>query len=311
LSSEEVSNVAAISLLAIIILAFWTTLVLSNDILTIALVQVAILMGFYIYLLRKDLDRARRDLQSCKVRLKEAGSDDPETVDHPCSTPARPPADAVGAAPPEAVGATPAEGPATITSSPVRIETAPAVATVIPEDAACRDTVDDCRDNFEIGKAFEDYALRLFPRENFNIIHKTVGGADLDGRFTEDCVYPDYKFRDRTTGRTFWVECKYRSRRNERGSISWTDPDHLQKYKKIRRETRTPVYVLVGVGGSPDHPDELLFFDLDKRGYATLFHSIQGEIAIEDRPYGSLADLLRNQTRSHPQMDSSRSMISE
>ena len=89
-------------------------------------------------------------------------------------------------------------------------------------------------DPYKRGKQFEDWALRLFPAESFNIIHKTVGGADLDGRYTEDCVYPDYKFRDRATGKEFWVECKYRSHRGEKGSLEWTDQIHLQRYKRIR-----------------------------------------------------------------------------
>lgn len=147
-------------------------------------------------------------------------------------------------------------------------------------------------DPYKIGKTFEDYALYLFPEDSFNIIHKTVGCADLNGRYTEDCVYPDYKFRDRRTGKEFWVECKYRSHRGEKGSIEWTDPTHLQRYKRIRRETGTKVYVLIGLGGTPDEPNELLFFDLDKAGYSTLFYSIQKDMRIESRPYGSLDEMI-------------------
>ena len=146
-------------------------------------------------------------------------------------------------------------------------------------------------DPYKIGKTFEDYALRLFPAEGFNIVHKTVGGADLDGRYTEDCIYPDYKFRDRATHREFWVECKYRSHRGEKGSIEWTDQLHLQRYKRIRKETGLKVYILIGLGGYPDEPEELLFFDLDKSGYATLFYSIQKNMKIEDRPYTSLKEI--------------------
>lgn len=146
-------------------------------------------------------------------------------------------------------------------------------------------------DPYKIGKTFEDYALRLFPAESFNIVHKTVGGADLDGRYTEDCIYPDYKFRDRATRQEFWVECKYRSHRGEKGVVEWTDQPHLQRYKRIRRETGIPVFVLIGLGGYPDEPDELLFFNLDKAGYATIFYSVQKDMALEDRPYGCLGEM--------------------
>ena len=146
-------------------------------------------------------------------------------------------------------------------------------------------------DPYKRGKQFEDWALRLFPAESFNIIHKTVGGADLDGRYTEDCVYPDYKFRDRKTRTEFWVECKYRSHRGEKGNLEWTDMPHLQRYKRIRKETEIPVFILIGIGGNPDDPEELLFFNLDKAGYATLFYSIQKDMRLEPKPYRSLGEM--------------------
>ena len=146
------------------------------------------------------------------------------------------------------------------------------------------------QDPYRTGKQFEDWALYLFPAESFNIIHKTVGGADLNGRFTEDCVNPDYKFRDLATNEEFWVECKYRSHRGEKGNLEWTDDERLQRYKEIRRRTGTPVYVLIGLGGRPDDPEELFFFNLDELGYKTLFYGTQNQIRIGKHPYGSLAE---------------------
>ena len=146
-------------------------------------------------------------------------------------------------------------------------------------------------DPYKRGKQFEDWALYLFPAESFNIIHKTVGGADLDGRYTEDCIYPDYKFRDRATGKEFWVECKYRSHRGEKGSLEWTDQIHLQRYKRIRKETGIPVFILIGLGGYPDDPEELLFFNLDKAPYATLFYSIQSDMQTYPTAYHSLKEM--------------------
>lgn len=147
-------------------------------------------------------------------------------------------------------------------------------------------------DPYKRGKQFEDWALKLFPAESFNIIHKTVGGADLDGRYTEDCIYPDYKFRDKFTGREFWVECKYRSHRGEKGNLEWTDQVHLQRYKRIRKETNIPIFILIGIGGFPDDPEELLFFNLDRAPYATLFYSIQKNMTIPIRPYSCLDEII-------------------
>lgn len=148
------------------------------------------------------------------------------------------------------------------------------------------------KDNYQRGKEFEDWALYLFPAESFNIIHKTVGGADLDGRYTEDCIYPDYKLRDKKTRTEFWVECKFRSRRGEKGSLEWTDYKHLQRYKRIREEFGIKLYILIGIGGTPDDPNEILFFDLDKMPYYNLFYSVQNDMRREIRPYNSLKELI-------------------
>lgn len=147
-------------------------------------------------------------------------------------------------------------------------------------------------DPYKKGKIFEDYALCLFPQRSFNIIHKTVGGADLEGRYTEDCVNPDYKFRDLKTKQEFWVECKYRSRRGAKGVLEWTDYKHLQRYKAIQKESKIPIYILVGVGGEPDSPEELLFFKLDDLPYYSLYYSVQKEITIESKPYDCLDDMI-------------------
>lgn len=149
-------------------------------------------------------------------------------------------------------------------------------------------------DPYKRGKIFEDYALYLFPQRSFNIIHKTVGGADLEGRYTEDCIYPDYKFRDLKTRQEFWVECKYRSHRGEKGALEWTDYKHLQRYKAIQEESKIPIYILVGVGGRPDSPEELLFFKLDDLPYYSLYYSVQKDITIESRPYDNLRDMTKN-----------------
>lgn len=146
-------------------------------------------------------------------------------------------------------------------------------------------------DPYKRGKMFEDWALCLFPAKHFNIIHKTVGGADLDGRYTEDCVNPDYKFRDRATGQEFWVECKFRSHRGEKGNVTWTDMKHLNRYKQIQQESGIPLFVLVGIGGEPDDPNELLFFNLDKAGYTRIFYSVQGDMALEIKPHTSLGEM--------------------
>lgn len=144
---------------------------------------------------------------------------------------------------------------------------------------------------YDVGKKFEDYVMELFPAKHFNIVHKTVGAADLNGRFTEDCVYPDYKFRDLETGRTFWIECKYRSHYERDGSVTWTDDKHLEKYKDIQKKTGTKIYIILGVGGKPSRPEKMYCFDLDRNGFKTLYPSRLRQQEIRHLQFWSLREL--------------------
>lgn len=144
---------------------------------------------------------------------------------------------------------------------------------------------------YQIGKQFEDYVLNLFPEAHFSIIHKTVGAADLHGRKTEDCIYPDYKFRDKSSSIPFWVECKYRSSRVNDGSVVWTDRDHLERYQNIQKESKTKVYVILGLGGKPDNPDSLYLFDTECIRYPKLYPSTLRKCQIQKHPIKNLNEM--------------------
>ena len=141
-----------------------------------------------------------------------------------------------------------------------------------------------------VGKQFEDYVYSMFPPDRFECTHRTVGAAELNGGCRPDCYLPDLRFKDRATGREFWVECKYRSYRVD-GSIVWADQKLLNRYIGIRMESRLKVYVMIGLGGDPSRPRELFLVDLDDTHYTELYRSKQARSEVQVRRFGSLADL--------------------
>ena len=115
--------------------------------------------------------------------------------------------------------------------------------------------------SYEKGEDFEKFVLDMFPEKYFKIVFATARKSDLHGRGMEMCRYPDFQLRDKTTDKTFWIECKYRARMF-RGKIFWCSDVQMDNYWDVQRETNTDVYVAIGVGGMPNSPEEVAFFQL-------------------------------------------------
>lgn len=112
-------------------------------------------------------------------------------------------------------------------------------------------------DNFEKGHLFENFIVTLFNKNKYRL---TVWRSDKkasNGVFPESNSYPDLEFR--TIGRgsySFAVECKWRAGFYN-GQIFWATTEQQFTYSKYSRENRIPVFVAIGVGGTPDNPEKL------------------------------------------------------
>lgn len=146
------------------------------------------------------------------------------------------------------------------------------------------------RDYYQMGAEFEDYVMDLFPADKFDLLHRTIGQAQV-GRYVEDCTYPDLKFRSCDNWYHFWVECKYRSRLEPNGNLIWTDNEHLDRYLQIFWETGVEVFVIIGVGGSPKRPNHLHLISLRNTAYKEIFASVLKRAEIDGEPFESIADL--------------------
>ncbi|WP_400259971.1 hypothetical protein [Candidatus Methanomassiliicoccus intestinalis] len=145
--------------------------------------------------------------------------------------------------------------------------------------------------NYQKGVDFENYVLDLFPEQYFSLIQRSLTYDPFSNRRFEACLNPDFKLRDKSNGSAFWIECKYRSGTAPDGSIDWCTYEKMMKYKDIREKTKTKVYVIIGVQGTPSNPYNLLCFDLDDMKYTKLYRSTCQKTEIDKKQFYSLENL--------------------
>lgn len=112
------------------------------------------------------------------------------------------------------------------------------------------------------GYQFEKYIALLFPTDIWVIVDKTRDFSKVLKRRVESDTNPDFTFRHIKTDRIFAVECKYRSY-FYKGGVEW-DKRKGENYRIYSRRHGLPVFVAIGIGGSPKSPKRLFFCPLDR-----------------------------------------------
>ena len=128
-------------------------------------------------------------------------------------------------------------------------------------------------DSFVVGLRFEDYVEDLFSKKYFSVAEKTHSTETNKERYVESSMNPDFVFRYIPSGEMFAVECKYRSRLNG-GMLNWTNPKQLKRYQKFSQERKMPVFIVIGLGGDDDAPDEMFNIPLEEAKYPKLYPSV-------------------------------------
>lgn len=131
------------------------------------------------------------------------------------------------------------------------------------------------------GYRFENYAASLFPRNIWTIVDKTRDFSKLFRRLVESDSNPDFTFRHIQTGKTFAVECKYRSY-FYKGGIDW-DKQKGQNYKIYGKKHGIPVFVIIGVGKSPQNPERLFFCPLEALNNSPYFIITEQKLLLFER----------------------------
>jgi hypothetical protein len=124
---------------------------------------------------------------------------------------------------------------------------------------------------FVKGDQFEDFLRRVvFPASHYDLVGKTHDYSVNRKDFVESSIEPDYRFRERTSGREFYVEAKYRSVFHPQG-LDWCKDYQLPRYLDIDATTR--VLVALGAGGTASAPRYLFLFPVRGVRYTCLFPS--------------------------------------
>lgn len=125
-----------------------------------------------------------------------------------------------------------------------------------------------------IGAEFEKYVLDKFYEKDFAIVEMTHKFAKPGDRYVESDLNPDFVFRHLISGDVFAVEAKYRSSLNKDGMLEWSNKEQLDRYNKFARERGIPVYVVIGIGGTPSFPREFVCIPLEDARYPALYPSV-------------------------------------
>jgi hypothetical protein len=124
--------------------------------------------------------------------------------------------------------------------------------------------------SFTTGEKFERYTRKyLFTSGHYELLQKTHGYKTRNKNFVPSAD-PDFKLRDRRTGKLLYVEAKYRTT-FFKGQVKWCTEKQLDHYRQRNREV--PVFVLLATGGSPDRPAFVSLIPLKQVNFTTLFVS--------------------------------------
>lgn len=112
-----------------------------------------------------------------------------------------------------------------------------------------------------IGYAFEKYVVTRFDSRLFTLLDWRSDKFH-EGIYAKSIRDPDlvYEFRFKGAVRKFSVECKYRSNAFN-DSVRLMDAEKYNVYEAYHRNT-APVYIVLGLGGSPAHPKKLYLIPL-------------------------------------------------
>ncbi len=140
---------------------------------------------------------------------------------------------------------------------------------------------------YGLGNDFEDTVVSMFDPECFELVHRTPRHDDNGGHYVRGMAYPDLRFVERSSGRSFWVECKFRAHVGPKWEIEWCTRDQLTRYKRTMHRYREPVLIVIGVGGTAQHPERVYCLNLNRVNFTTLYYGTYKD----NRLHGRVSDL--------------------
>lgn len=123
------------------------------------------------------------------------------------------------------------------------------------------------------GKRFEKFVIEKFDEKQFSIVEQTHSHQTNQERFVESSLNPDYILRHNRSRQEFAVECKYRSSLDPKGMLNWSNPSQLNRYREFAKNRKIPVYIVIGLGGIDNDPEDLILIPLEDAKYPALYPS--------------------------------------
>ena len=125
---------------------------------------------------------------------------------------------------------------------------------------------DDFDENKAKGDAFEKFVVKNFNQKYFTL-QEWRSDKYVDGIYAVSNHFPDleviFNFKEKGVKEAFAIECKWRKNyfKNE---IEWAKDYQIKNYKEYADKLNIPVFVVIGVGGEPEKPNELFIVPLPK-----------------------------------------------
>ena len=94
------------------------------------------------------------------------------------------------------------------------------------------------------------------------ILKEWRGDKSLPGVYPDSNSAPDFVFE--YIGKPFAVECKWRNHLPKDKEKELLPTEKMALFQKFSTDRRMPVYLLLGIGGLPNDPDNLYFIRIDK-----------------------------------------------
>lgn len=137
--------------------------------------------------------------------------------------------------------------------------------------------------SFVLGEAFEQYLRNyIFPQDLYYLEHRSHDYNTNRKDYVEESLDPDFLFVSVNNEKEFFIEAKYRSSFSN-NAVEWCKVYQLSRYKDVNRDL--PVFIALGVGGTPNFPEHLYVFPVKYIKYTKLYKSLLSKYEFKvDRP---------------------------
>lgn len=121
-------------------------------------------------------------------------------------------------------------------------------------------------DNKAKGDAFERFVVKNFDPRYFTL-QEWRSDKYVDGIYPVSNHFPDleviFDFKSKGIHQQFAIECKWR-KGYFKNSIEWARDYQIKNYREYADTIKIPVFVVIGVAGEPENPQELFIVPLQK-----------------------------------------------